>query len=109
MKALTLLAASAIGAALASNAAGQAKAPRSAEQLYEASCAYCHGPGGWGTRTLAKRAPEGQAELLERQNLPAALTEMVVRRGIGSMPQFTPTDISDEELERLARWLDERN
>jgi mono/diheme cytochrome c family protein len=97
------------GAAALSAADGDGTAPaRSPEALYEASCAYCHGPGGWGTRALARRVPAGQEELLRRTDLPAALVRIAVRRGVGSMPQLTPTDLSDEELGRLARWLDER-
>jgi hypothetical protein len=53
--------------------------------------------------------PDGEAELLKRKNLPAALTRLAVRRGIGAMPPLTPTDLTDAELERLARWLDEAN
>ena len=108
MKTLALFALPVLLAAVTAGAAGQERGERTPEQLYEASCAYCHGPGGWGTRALAKRYPAVQAELLGRENLPAALTKRVVRRGIGSMPQLTPTDMTDEELDRLARWLDER-
>lgn len=114
MRPAVLVAAAAL-ALLGSNlAAGQdANAPaapeRSPEALFAASCAFCHAQGGWGTRVLAARVPEGEAELLARRNLPAQYTTFVVRHGIGSMPQLTPTDLSDEELERLARWLDERN
>ena len=82
---------------------------RSAPEMFAHSCIYCHDAGGWGTRSLERRAPPGEAELLERKDLPAGYTRMVVRRGIGAMPPLTPTDLTDDELDRLARWLDEKN
>ncbi|MEN7535639.1 c-type cytochrome [Aurantiacibacter flavus] len=78
---------------------------RSPQDIFADRCAYCHEAGGWGTRVLARRVPEGQAELRQRDNLPPALTMLVVRRGIGAMPPFTPTELSDAELEALAEWL----
>ena len=82
---------------------------RSAPEMFADSCIHCHDAGGWGTRSLARRMPPGEAELLKRKNLPAGLTRMVVRRGIGAMPPLAPTDLTDDELDRLARWLDEKN
>lgn len=83
--------------------------PRTGEQIFAAKCVFCHDATGWGTRSLARRTPPGQSELLNRQVLPPALVIHAVRRGIGSMPQFTPTEISDEELALLAAWLDARS
>jgi mono/diheme cytochrome c family protein len=82
---------------------------RTAPQIFADSCVHCHDTGGWGTRALAERVPAGQAELLRRKDIPAAPTRIAVRRGIGSMPPLTPTDLTDEELDRLARWLEENN
>jgi mono/diheme cytochrome c family protein len=82
---------------------------RGGEEIFADKCVYCHAPGGWGTRVLEARVPEGEAPLMDRRNLPAHYTAFVVRNGIGSMPQLTPTDLSDAELARLAQWLDERN
>lgn len=82
---------------------------RSAPEMFADSCIHCHDAGGWGTRSLARRLPPGEAELLKRKNLPAGLTRLVVRRGIGAMPPLAPTDLTDDELDRLARWLDEKN
>lgn len=83
--------------------------PRTGEQIFAAKCVFCHDATGWGTRSLARRTPPGQSELLNRQVLPPALVIHAVRRGIGSMPQFTPTEISDEELAILAAWLHARS
>ena len=90
-------------------AAAAQERQRTAPEIFTATCVYCHDSGGWGTRTLAQRVPAGEAALLRRKDLPAALTRLAVRRGVGSMPPLTPTDLTDEELDRLARWLDEAN
>jgi mono/diheme cytochrome c family protein len=37
--------------------------------------------------------------------LPAAYIVYVVRHGTGSMPPFTPTELTDAQLARLAKWL----
>ncbi len=94
-------------APVAVQSAGQPS--RSPEEIYTTRCAYCHEAGGWGTRALAKRVPAGEAELRNRSSLPPAYTIAVVRRGIGAMPQFTPTELTDAELEALANWLDRGN
>jgi len=84
-------------------------APRTGPEIFADTCVFCHDARGWGTRSLVQRTPPGQAELLQRQVLPPALVRNAVRRGVGSMPQFTPTEITDEELEVLAVWLDSLN
>lgn len=98
-----------LAAAATALAAGAQERVKSPPEMFADTCAYCHDTGGWGTRTLARRVPAGEAELLKRKDLPAAFTRAVVRRGIGAMPPFTRTDLTDAELDRLARWLDERN
>lgn len=88
------------------NAAAPARALRDGEAIYRDKCVYCHDSRGWGTRALSRRTPEGEAMLTNRKQLPAAVTRYVVRRGMGSMPGFTPTDLSDAEIARVATWLD---
>jgi mono/diheme cytochrome c family protein len=78
---------------------------RSGEAIYRDRCIYCHDRGGWATRVLAKRVPAAEAQLTSRKDLPAEYTRQVVRRGIGSMPAFTPTDLSDREIAVVAEWL----
>ena len=82
--------------------------PRDGETIYNDKCTYCHADRGWGTRELAKRTEPGQAKLLDRTGLSRDFIAAVVRRGIGSMPAFTPTDLSDAETEVLAEWLEAR-
>lgn len=102
---LALIGCAVLPAALAS---AQSQPARSGQDLFAQKCAQCHASGGWGTRALARRMAPARAELLARQSVPAALVKVVVRRGIGSMPQFTPTDLTDDELALLARWLETR-
>lgn len=90
-------------------AAAAQERQRSAPEIYADTCIHCHAAGGWGTRALARRVPADQAELLKRKDLRVTLTRIAVRRGIGSMPPLTPTDLTDEELDRLARWLEASN
>ena len=99
--------AAALGGSLA--AASSSETRRSSEQIYAERCAHCHNRGGWGTRALARRVPENEAVLLDRTNLPPAYTAFVVRYGIGAMPQFNPSELTDAELAELSQWLEERN
>lgn len=101
-----LLAAAALVAGTAIAAAPPPATIRDGEAIYHDKCVYCHDAKGWGTRALALRTQPGEAILVNRKELPAALTEIVVRRGIGSMPGFTPTELSDAEIARVAKWLD---
>jgi len=99
-----------IAATLGSVAATSGPEPRrSSEQIYAERCAFCHDASGWGTRTLARRLPPAEAALLDRVNLPPAYTKFVVRHGIGAMPQFNPSEITDGELAEIALWLESRN
>ena len=110
MKAPYLVAIVLATGALASAAfTAKASDARSGQEIYSDKCVYCHDSRGWGTRVLARRTPPGESELIKRKDLPAVYTQMVVRRGLNSMPGFTPTDLSDEEIARVARWLDEQN
>jgi (+)-pinoresinol hydroxylase len=43
--------------------------------------------------------------LLEWKDLPVDTVKFVVRHGISVMPQFRKTEISDQELDALAKYL----
>lgn len=90
----------------------QAAAPASAAQadgaaLYARHCEMCHAPGDGhpGTMRLHARAGAEAAVLLERRDLVPGYVAEVVRRGFQMMPPFRPTEITDDELERLAGWV----
>lgn len=77
----------------------KASATRSPEQIYGASCKYCHGhmvaPG-------VRVAPD----LLGRKLDPEAIKGFV-RNGPAGMLSFREADISNRELDALARWISE--
>ena len=76
------------------------------EALFVEKCGLCHLEGGFGTRVLGRRVPEGQALLQDRTALPAAFTSTVIRQGIGSMPQFRESEISDAQVAAIAAYLE---
>ena len=98
-----------LGAAAAELASGAEPAPepRSGRELFREQCGGCHLETGFATRILARRVPPGQALLEQRVGLDAELVRVVVRRGIGSMPQIRRTELSDSELELIARYLED--
>lgn len=72
---------------------GQAAAKeRSGEIVYQKICRYCHETGV---------GPE-----LRSRQLPTVYTTLIVRQGFRAMPAFRPTEISDQELERVADFIE---
>lgn len=65
--------------------------PREPEYLYARTCGYCHG--------------HNIAPIIRGRSLPPAVIESIVRSGMGAMPAFRPTEITNTELEALAEWL----
>jgi mono/diheme cytochrome c family protein len=83
---------------------------RSGEALFSNKCGYCHLTGGMGTnlvtkqRTALKEAPE-MGLLVNRKDLTSDYVRSVVRLGKGAMPRQTKVDITDAELDSVARYL----
>lgn len=77
--------------------AAEQKAARAPEQIYGSTCKFCHGhmlaPG-------VRVAPD----LLGRK-LDPDMIKSFVRMGPGAMLSFRESDISDRELDALARWI----
>ena len=82
--------------------------------VYERACAPCHGKGAGtdGARMLPGAAAlearyQGKLSpyLEDRNDLTADVLKVFVRRGIGAMPMFRKTEISDSEIEAVAAYL----
>ncbi len=77
------------------------------EGIFARQCAYCHAPGvdHPGAMQLGATRGEKFAVLTERTDLTADYVKYIVRNGLNGMPPFTPTVITDEDLDKLAAYL----
>ncbi len=80
------------------------------EVLFEVHCGYCHLNGGMGTNLLIKQQmvagnPPEKGLLSNRDDLTADYVKTVVRMGKGAMPQQTKVDVTDAELDAVAKYL----
>lgn len=84
------------------------------EAVFRKVCAPCHGagPGNDGSPMLpgtaklqAKYQGAVPAAVEQRRDLTADALRVFVRNGVGAMPRFRKTEISDEDLEAMAAWL----
>lgn len=76
--------------------------------LYQYSCAICHGRGSGNPGTVALQAKYGgksPALLEDRTDLSAASVRFFVRRGVSIMPFFRKTEVSDADLDAIAAHL----
>jgi (+)-pinoresinol hydroxylase len=76
--------------------------------VYTKWCAPCHNPGVIhpGTNALTvKYQGVKSGVLLEWKDLPPEMVRHLVRNGISVMPQFRKTEISDADLDALAKFL----
>jgi mono/diheme cytochrome c family protein len=76
--------------------------------VYTTWCAPCHDPGVIhpGTNALTvKYQGVKSGVLLEWKDLPPQAVSYLVRHGISVMPQFRKTEISDADLDALAKFL----
>jgi len=95
--------------ALPETANAQNRTPVDAgRDLYQYSCAICHGrgPGNPGTVALqAKYGGKSPALLEDRTDLTAGSVRFFVRRGVSIMPFFRKTEVSDADLNAIAAYL----
>ena len=99
-----------IAAALAfvSAAHAQDTAKPDGKAVFTKWCAPCHGdgPGKPGTAALQALYKGAKPAMLEqRTDLVPEITKTFVRNGVSVMPFFRKTEISDAELDALARYL----
>lgn len=82
------------------------------KQVFDAWCTACHAPGLTHPGTLALHFRyQGQLpEALEARNdLSGAFIRHVVRAGIGGMPPFRKTEITDAQVDELVAYLSKGN
>ena len=100
-------------AALLAATPALAQAPDGA-RLFVRSCAPCHGqgPGNDGSPMLpgtaalqAKYKGTPPAALERRDDLEPEVLRYFVRHGQGAMPMFRKTEVSDAEIDAIARYL----
>jgi mono/diheme cytochrome c family protein len=76
--------------------------------VYTKWCAPCHDPGvihpGTNALTVKYRGVKSGV-LLEWKDLAPETVNYLVRHGISVMPQFRKTEISDADLDALAKFL----
>lgn len=87
-RAALALALAALPSLAQAQAAGQWKGP---EQIWGASCGYCH--------------DTGVGPQIKGLKLPPAAVARIVRQGLPGMPNFHPSEIGDRELHALAVWV----
>jgi mono/diheme cytochrome c family protein len=78
-------------------------------KLFNGSCVYCHGPNVWGTFTLGRRLGADHALLEKRTDLVGPYVKTVVRAGMGSMPPFRRTELSDADVDAIVDYLTRAN
>lgn len=74
-------------------------------RLYNATCVYCHNPRAYGTEALARRLGEGKGVLEQRNDLPDDYIRGVIKQGLGNMPAYTPTDLTEGEITAIVDYL----
>lgn len=95
----------------ASIAMAQDKPASEGKIVYDKWCTPCHGAGLGkpGTMVLAQRYGDSLPALLEeRTDLSREYLANFVRQGVGVMPQFRKTEITDAEFDALVNYLVER-
>jgi mono/diheme cytochrome c family protein len=89
-------------------------APLSAKQeegrkLYRETCFYCHSEKVWGTLAIERRRAGSDALLEQRRDLVPEFLRSVVRNGLGSMPAYRRTELTDAEVDAIVAYLTRAN
>lgn len=77
--------------------------------LYQRYCAGCHdaGPGHPGTMLLEQLGRD-PAPLIGRSDLDPEYTRAVVRNGLIEMPPFRPTELTEDDLDAVIAYINDR-
>jgi cytochrome c5 len=90
----------------ATGGVGQDRSSKSpAEALFVEKCGMCHRQMGMGTVILARRVDPAVAMLEARRDLPVDFVIQAARSGIGNMPRISRGEVSDAQLQVIARYL----
>lgn len=78
--------------------------------LFSNLCGACHLAGGMGTNLLTKqRMAAGESPesglLANRKDLTQTYVKVIVRRGKLAMPRLTRVEVTDAELDSIAKFL----
>jgi mono/diheme cytochrome c family protein len=79
------------GVAFGAQKLGQVESERAPDALYAKTCGYCHG--------------KNIGPVIRGRALPAEAIKRQVRHGQNGMPSFRPTEITNSELDALAKWI----
>jgi mono/diheme cytochrome c family protein len=79
------------------------------QKLFRSTCYYCHGEKVWGTLAIERRRGAGDALLEKRTDLVPAFVKSVVRNGLGSMPAYRRTELSDTDVDAIVAYLARAN
>ena len=74
-------------------------------KLFQSTCLYCHGEKVWGTFALQRRLGADQGLLEKRTDLVAPFVKSVVRNGLGSMPAYRRTELTDADVDAIVDYL----
>jgi mono/diheme cytochrome c family protein len=85
-------------------------AGRDGAALFSNRCGSCHLDMGMGTNLLTKQMlamgrPPGDGLLANRKDLTADYVKSVVRMGKNAMPRLSRVEVTDPELDSIARHL----
>lgn len=97
-----------VGFACAIGALAQDAEDNPGKAVFDKWCTPCHGagPGKPGTMVLEQRYGDSLPALLEeRTDMTEEYLQTFVRQGIGVMPQFRKTEITDTELTQMIEYL----
>jgi (+)-pinoresinol hydroxylase len=97
-----------IFAALSGVIAAQGADMQHVDPTFEHWCVPCHGSGLYKAGTLGleiKYHGKIPALLQQRLDLTGPFVKTIVRHGVKSMPPFRKTEITDAELDALAKYL----
>lgn len=75
---------------------------------FERACSICHGPGPDrpGTHSLQIKYDGKIPALLEqRTDLTADVVRFYIRNGVAMMPRFRKTELTDAQVDSIARYL----